>query len=256
MDPFDLTGRVAVVTGGGTGIGRATALLFAEHGADVVVASRKLENLEKAAASILERGRRALAVRTDVRVPDDLRCLVDTTLAELGRIDILVNNAGGSYARPLSGWDLDAWQNMIDLNLRSVFVLSRLVAPRMIERGGGVIVNVSSGAATAALPDVAPYGAAKAGVNNLTAAMAAEWGPQGVRVNCVQVGAVKSEGFLRAMARAGRDPDEIGGLNALGRAGDPGEIAWPILFLASPASSFMTGQTIVVNGGPRSPSLS
>jgi NAD(P)-dependent dehydrogenase (short-subunit alcohol dehydrogenase family) len=118
-----------------------------------------------------------------------------------------------------------------------------------------VIVNVSSGAAAMGLPEVAPYGAAKAGVESLTASFAAALTPSGVRVNCVRVGAIKSEGFLRAMEKAGRDPDELGGRSAaLGRAGWPIEIAWPILFLSSEAASYVSGQTLSVGGGPRDPS--
>ena len=250
-DVFDLTGQVAIVTGGGTGIGRATARVLAEHGADVAVASRKVENLERAAADVRALGRRALVVPTDVRDPAQCGALVDATLDAFGRLDVLVNNAGGSWSRPLEEWTLEGWQNMLDLNLRSVFLLCRAAAPHMIERGGGAIVNISSGASEMGLPYVAPYGAAKAGVENLTRTLAGAYGPKGVRVNCVAVGAVKSEGFVRAMERIGRDPDEVGGRsNGVGRAGTPEEIAWPILFFASRAASFVSGQTLYAGGGP------
>src|SRR5258708_6901580 len=126
-------------------------------------------------------------------------------------------------------------------------------AAHMLQRGRGAIVNISSGAGEMGLPYVAPYGAAKAGVNNLTRSLAAGLGPHGIRVNCIAVGAVKSEGFLRAMSRAGRDPDEVGSRNAVRRAGLPEEIAYPILFLVSDASSFLSVETIGVNGGPSVP---
>ena len=254
-DPFDQTGRVAVITGGGTGIGRATALLFAHHGADVVLASRKVDNLEAVAAEVrAATGRRAEVVATDVRAVDDCERLIDGSLERLGRIDVLVNNAGGSHTYPFASWTPDRFQNMVDLNLKSTFVLSHRVAPHMTERGTGSIVNVSSGAAATGLPDVAPYGAAKAGVENLTMSFAAALTPQGVRVNCVRVGAIKSEGFLRAMDKAGRDPDDVGGrASATGRAGWPIEIAWPILFLASDAASYVSGQTLYIGGGQRDP---
>jgi NAD(P)-dependent dehydrogenase (short-subunit alcohol dehydrogenase family) len=255
-DVFDLTDQVAVITGGGTGIGRATACVLAERGADVVVASRRTENLEKAAADVRERGRRALVVTTDVRKPDDCERLIDETMAEYGRLDILVNNAGGSRAHPLDQWTLEGFDNMIALNLRSVFHLSQLAARHMIARGRGNIVNISSGASQLGLPFVAPYGAAKAGVNNLTRTLAADLGPHGIRVNCIAVGAVKSEGFVREMARIGRDPDDVGGSsNAIGRAGTPEEIAYPILFLVSEAASFLSGETIYVGGGPSVPKM-
>ena len=253
--PFQLTDQIAVVTGGGTGIGRATAHVLAEHGAHVVLASRRVENLERVAAEVRERGRRALVVPTDVRKPEDCRALIERTIAEFGQIDILVNNAGGSQMMPLEAWTLEGWENMIALNLRSVFLLSQAAACHMIPRRRGAIVNISSGAGETGLPYVAPYGAAKAGVNNLTRSLAAALGPHGIRVNCIAVGAIKSEGFLRAMAKAGRDPDQVGATNALGRAGLPEEIAWPILFLVSGASSFLSGETIGVNGGPGVPGM-
>ena len=253
--PFQLTDQIAVITGGGTGIGRATAHVLAEHGAHVVLASRRVENLERVAAEVRERGRRALVVPTDVRKPEDCRALIERTIAEFGQIDILVNNAGGSQMMPLEAWTLEGWENMIALNLRSVFLLSQAAARHMIPRRRGAIVNISSGAGETGLPYVAPYGAAKAGVNNLTRSLAAALGPHGIRVNSIAVGAIKSEGFLRAMAKAGRDPDAVGATNALGRAGLPEEIAWPILFLASGASSFLSGETIGVNGGPGVPGM-
>ncbi len=249
---FDLSGQVAVVTGGGTGIGRATAHVLADYGARVVLASRKVDNLEKVAAELAERGHQALVVPTDVRNVEDCTRLVDTTVAELGRLDILVNNAGGSHSYPLESWSVERFQNMIDLNLRSVFVLSVAAAAQMEKVGGGAIVNISSGASEMGLPYVAPYGAAKAGVNNLTKTFAGAWTPKGIRVNCIAVGAVASEGFVKEMQRIGRDPDDVGGAsNAVGRAGRPEEIAYPILFLVSRASSFLSGETIYVGGGPK-----
>jgi NAD(P)-dependent dehydrogenase (short-subunit alcohol dehydrogenase family) len=251
---FDLTDQVAIVTGGGTGIGRATARVFAQHGADVVLASRKRENLDRVAGEVAELGRRALVVPTDVRDAEACVRLVDTTIAEFARLDILVNNAGGSQSRALEDWDLDGWQHSIDLNLRSVFVLSQAAAQHMTPNRRGAIVNISSGAAEHGLPFVAPYGAAKAGVENLTESFAAGLAPDGIRVNCVGVGAIKSEGFVRAMQRIGQDPDEVGGRsNGFRRAGLPDEIAWPILFLVSPAASFVSGQTIYVGGPPSVP---
>jgi len=253
---FDFSGSVAVVTGGGTGIGRATARLFADHGADVVVASRRTENLEQAAAEVRERGRRALVVTTDVRDPAACTALIDRATAEFGRIDVLVNNAGGSLAMPLEEWTLEGWENMIALNLRSVFLLCQAAASPMKAQCSGAIVNISSGAGQMGLPYVAPYGAAKAGVNNLTKALASDLAPFGVRVNCIAVGAVKSEGFVRSMARIGQDPDEVGARStATGRAGEPEEIAWPILFLASRGASYISGETIHVGGAPAVHSL-
>lgn len=249
---FDLQGRVAVVTGGGTGIGAATARLLADYGAKVVIASRKVENLERVAGGLREQGHDCLVVPTDVRDPEQCESLIAQTVDAFGRLDALVNNAGGSFAMPFESWTLERWQNMIDLNLRSVWLLSIAASKHMLERGAGAIVNISSGAGEMGLPYVAPYGAAKAGVNNLTKTLAGAWTPRGIRVNCIAVGAVASEGFLASMAKAGRDPDEVAGAsNAVGRAGRPDEIANGILFLVSDAASFISGETIYFGGGPK-----
>jgi len=249
--PFDLSGQVAVITGGGTGIGQATALLLAEHGADIVVASRRLENVERTAESARELGRRALARKTDVRNQGECLDLIAAAVEEFGRIDILVNSAGGSKSFLLGQWNAEEFDNSIALNLRSVFVLSQEAVRHMVSQGGGSIVNISSVASEVAMPGLAPYGMAKAGVNNLTRTMAAEYGKSGVRVNCVCVGFVKSDGFVRAMTAIGRDADEVAATsNAIGRAGTPEEIAYPILFLVSSAASFISGETLHLNGGP------
>jgi NAD(P)-dependent dehydrogenase (short-subunit alcohol dehydrogenase family) len=247
---FDLTDRVAIITGGGTGIGCATALAFARHGAHSVLASRREENLERVAGEVRALGRRALAVKTDVRKLEDLERLVKLTLDEFGAIDILVNNAGGSHQRDILDETPETYDRMMALNLRSVFFLSQYVARHMIERKRGAIINISSGAARGGLPFVSPYGAAKAAAENLTKTMAAAWGRHRIRVNCIEVGAIKSEGFLAAMQHAGADPDVVGGSNAAGRAGWPEEVAYPILFFASDAADYVSGQTIAVNGGP------
>lgn len=250
-DAFDLAGKVAVITGGGTGIGEATALKLAEYGADIVVASRKVENLDRTAEQVRDLGRRALAHTADVRKPDECRQLIRTAVEQFGRIDILVNSAGGSKSFPLEDWNDEEFDNSIALNLRSVFELSREAALHMVRQGGGNIVNVSSLASEVAMPGLAPYGMAKAGVNNLTRTMAAHYGKHGVRVNCVCVSFVKSDGLVRALAAIGRDADEVAGSsNAIGRAGTPQEIAYPVLFLVSPAASFISGETLHLNGGP------
>ena len=252
-DPFDHTGEVAIITGGGTGIGAATALLFAQHGADVVLASRKVANLERVAGLVeAETGRRAHVVATDVRDVTQCEDLIDQSISELGRVDVLVNNAGGSHSYAFEDWNADRFQSMVDLNLKSAFVLSHRVAPHMMERGSGAIVNISSGAAVNAIAIHTAYGAAKAGLENLTLNFAAALAPHGIRVNCVRVGVIKSEGYIRAMDATGNDPDEMGGhVAGLGRAGVPDEIAWPILFFASDASSYCSGQTLYVGGGPK-----
>ena len=247
---FDLLDQVAIVTGGGTGIGRATALVLAEHGADVVVASRRRENLERVAAEVEARGRRALVVPTDVRDVAACTALVDTTMREFGRLDILVNNAGGSQSRPLEAWDVDGWQNSIDLNLRSTFVLSQAAARCMTERGRGAIVNISSGAAERGLPFVAPYGAAKAGVENLTESFAAALAPHGIRVNCVAPGMTTTEKMQSKVDAGVYKLEEACARFPLRRPGSCEEVGHAILFLASDFASYITGQTLAVDGGP------
>lgn len=250
MDRFDLSGRVAVITGGGTGIGRGSALVLAERGADVVLAARRTEPLETTAADIEALGRRALAVPTDVTDPAACQNLVDRTLNELGRLDILVNNAGGAETKSISTWTDDDWQQVLALNLGSVWHLSRAASKPMLAQGKGAIVNISSGASLLAMPQAAPYAAAKAGVNNLTGSMAAAWTRKGVRVNAIAVGAVRAATLVDDLARYGIDADTMGETNASGRIGEPEEIGYGVLFFASDASSFCSGQTLYMHGGP------
>jgi NAD(P)-dependent dehydrogenase (short-subunit alcohol dehydrogenase family) len=249
-DRFSLDGRVAIVTGGGTGIGRGSALVLAEHGADVVLAARRPEPLESTAAEIEALGRRVLAVPTDVTSPEQCQQLVDTTLEEMGRVDILVNNAGGAETKSLSKWTEGEWYHVMALNLGSVWFLSRAAVKPMLEQGKGSIVNISSGASLLAMPQAAPYGAAKAGVNNLTGSMASAWTGKGVRVNTIAVGAVRAASLLDDLERYGLDPEAIGMTNASGRLGEPEEIGYGVLFFASDASSFCSGQTLYMHGGP------
>jgi NAD(P)-dependent dehydrogenase (short-subunit alcohol dehydrogenase family) len=249
-DRFSLDGRVAIVTGGGTGIGRGAALVLAEHGADVVLAARRPEPLDATAKEIAVLGRRALGVPTDVTNAEQCQQLVDTTLEKMGRVDILVNNAGGAETKPIMKWTEDEWHHVVALNLGSVWFLSRAAAKPMLDQGGGAIVNISSGASLIAMPQAAPYAAAKAGINNLTGSMAAAWTRKGVRVNTIAVGAVRAATLLDDAERYGLDPDAIGMTNASGRLGEPEEIGYGVLFFASDASSFCSGQTLYMHGGP------
>jgi NAD(P)-dependent dehydrogenase (short-subunit alcohol dehydrogenase family) len=253
-DVFSLEGRVAIVTGGGTGIGRAIATVLAEHGADLVLAARRPEPLETAATVLRAAGRRALVVPTDVTDADACERLVAATLDEYGRVDVLVNNAGGSINRAPEKWTVAQWHQIIDVNLASVWFLSRLAAEPMLAQGRGAIVNISSGASFLPLPMVAPYGAAKAGMNSLTLSLAAAWTGRGVRVNAVACGAIQTESYSTSAKRAQLPDDAVlGPGNAIGRIGQPSEIAYPVLFFASDASSYCSGQTLWVNGGPKAP---
>jgi NAD(P)-dependent dehydrogenase (short-subunit alcohol dehydrogenase family) len=251
MSRFSLENRVAVVTGAGTGIGRGCSLVLAEHGADLVLAGRRREPLEKTAGDVESLGRRALVAPTDVTKVGECEQLVGRTLEEMGRLDILVNNAGGASTKPIDDWTEQEWHQVVDLNIGSVWFLSRLAAKPMLERGKGSIVNISSGSAFFGFPMGAPYGASKAAVNNLTMSLAAAWTPKGVRVNTVASGAVRTEMLIEDSRRHGVDENALAAGNAMGRIGEPEEIAYAVLFFACDASSYCSGQSLWVNGGPK-----
>jgi NAD(P)-dependent dehydrogenase (short-subunit alcohol dehydrogenase family) len=245
-DLFDLTGRVALVTGGSRGLGRQMVRAFAAAGADVVIASRKADACAELAAEIEKgTGRRALARACHVGRWEELDGLLDATYAEFGKLDVLVNNAGLSplYDRPVDVTEA-LWDKVLDVNLKGPFRLSALAGTRMVEAGGGSIINISSTAAVRPGTDVIPYAAAKAGLNAITVAFAHAFGPA-VRVNCIMAGPFRTD---ISKAWQAETHESIGRL-ALGRAGDPSEIVGTALYLASDASSFTTGAIIPVDGG-------
>ena len=250
-DPlFDLTGKVAVVTGGSRGLGKAIVDAYAAHGADVVIASRKIEACEELAAEIAERyGRKALAVACNVSRWDDCDALADRAYAEFGKVDILVNNAGLSPLYDSLPEVTEAlWDKVIGVNLKGPFRLSALVGTRMSEGDGGAIVNVSSSAAVRPSPREIPYAAAKAGLNTLTDGLARTLGPK-VRVNAIQAGPfltdISHAWDMEAFAERARN------LIALERGGEPEEIVGAALYFAAPASSFCTGAVLRLDGGAR-----
>ena len=251
MNPFDLTGQVAIVTGGGTGIGAATARLLAEHGADLLIASRTEAELEQVATSIRDAtDRRCVVQRTDVKREGDIVRMVERAMEEFGQIDILVNNAGGTRMGPLEELPTRGWDSIFELNVRGPFLCTREAGRHMIERRSGAIVNVSSGAGVTGVKGGAHYSAAKSGLQMFTRVTAAEWGRYGIRCNCVAVGLVASERAEAAWEVAHIDQELVAAQAPLGRAGKPIEVAWPILFLASEAASYVSGQTFGVDGGP------
>ena len=255
LSRFSLEGKVALVTGGSRGIGRATALGFAEAGADVVVASRKLPDLEKVADEIRGVGRKALPVEAHAGRMDDIGRLVETVVAEFGKIDILVNNAGTS---PAMATVLDAderlWDSIMNLNLKGVYFLSQAVARVMKEHGGGKIINVASMDGYKPEVGVSIYSISKAAVLMVTKSMALELAQHNIRVNAIAPGAVStrildSHWFHLPEEEAKKQKAELGKMAPLQRVGEPDEMVGAMVYLASDASSFMTGETLLVDGG-------
>jgi NAD(P)-dependent dehydrogenase (short-subunit alcohol dehydrogenase family) len=249
QDLFDLTGKIAVVTGGSRGLGREMVLAFAEHGADVVIASRKLDNCETVADEVRALGRRALAIAYHAGSWSDADRLAEAAYAEFGRVDVLVNNAGMSpLYSSLDAVSEELFDKVIGVNLKGPFRLSSIVGTRMAAGDGGTIINVSSIASQRPSPTEAPYGAAKAGINSLTGSLAAAFGPT-VRVNCIVPGP-----FLTDISKAW-DLEAFNkraqGAFALQRGGEPHEIVGAALYLASGASSYTTGALINIDGLPR-----
>jgi NAD(P)-dependent dehydrogenase (short-subunit alcohol dehydrogenase family) len=244
LDPyFDLSGKIALVTGGSRGLGYQMVRAFAERGADVVVASRKLDNCEKVADEVRALGRRALAHQVHAAKWASIDELVTAAYTEFGRIDILINNAGMSPPMPSHEVTEELFDSVMGLNFKGPFRLASQVAKRMYDGDGGVIVNVSSGGALMPLPNVIPYGSSKAALNAMTRSLAAEYGPK-VRVNTLSPGP-----FLTDISKAWPEEQREKSNNALGRPGRPEEIISAALFLVSPASSFTSGALVRVDGG-------
>jgi NAD(P)-dependent dehydrogenase (short-subunit alcohol dehydrogenase family) len=241
---FDLSGKVAIVTGGSRGLGRAMTLAFAKAGADIVIASRKLDACQAVAGEVERLGRKALPVATHVGKWSDNDKLADAAYAKFGRVDILVNNAGMSPLAPsLSETSEDLFDKVIAVNFKGPFRLSSLVGERMAKGEGGTIINLSSSAAFRPEPNTVPYSGAKSAINAMTVALAKAFAPK-VRVNCIAPGP-----FLTDVSGAWRDNEQFKNALGLKRFGNPDEIVGTALYLASDASSFTTGAVIRVDGG-------
>ena len=241
---FDLTGQVALVTGGSRGLGREMVLAFAGAGADVIIASRKLDNCKALAEEIEATGRRALPVACHVGHWDECGELADVAYQHFGRVDILVNNAGMSPLAPSSAeTSEELFDKVIGVNFKGPFRLTALVGQRMYDGDGGSVINVSSSGALFPAPRFGPYAGAKAALNALTTVFAREFAPR-VRVNTLSAGP-----FLTDISKHWPQESERAWHNAAGRAGSPEEVVTTALYLASPASSYTTGSLIRVDGG-------
>jgi peroxisomal 2,4-dienoyl-CoA reductase len=260
--PDLLAGNVALVTGGGTGIGFGIAELLAELGAHVVLASRKPEHLEPAADRLRAAGGKASTVQVDVRDPERVRAMVDEVAGAHGRIDLLVNNAAGNFYAPSESLTPNAWRSVVEIDLFGTFYCSQAVLPVMKAQGGGRIVSISMTLHYRGWPQMAHATAAKAGVDALTRTLAVEWAPYGVRINAIAPGPIPTEGVRKAFAPPPDSaiPDVFAAAEQamqawakkaipLQRWGEPRDVANMVAFLASPAGDWITGGIFVVDGG-------
>ena len=245
---FDLSGKVALVTGGTRGLGEVAALALAKAGADIAVCGRNKDDLKRVSSAVTKTGKSAEGVYLDVTSAESVRDGVERILQHFGKIDILVNNAGVNHRVPVLEYDEDAWDMVINTNLRGYFLVAKAVVPQMIEHGYGKVINMSSILGTVALPNQLAYAASKGGVDQMTKVMAVEWAKQGVRVNAI--GPTYFETDLVVQIR--NDPERYNFINArtpMGRWGYLNELEGIVIFLAAPASDFITGQTIYIDGG-------
>ncbi len=248
LDTFSLVGQVSVVTGGNRGIGRALATALAEAGSDVALLVRDPDTAADATAELADLGVRAIAVRADVTRPEQVEDAVARISAELGRVDVLVNNAGTCIHRPALEVTTEEWRHVMDVNVDGVWNCAQAFGRHMVARGSGVIVNIGSmSAAIVNRPQWQPaYNASKAAVHHLTRSLAAEWAPLGVRVNALAPGYIKTEMSPVDEPRFRRQWIEDAPMR---RYGMPAELGPSVVFLASAASGFMTGEVLVVDGG-------
>ena len=249
MELFSLEGKVSVVTGASRGIGRAIALGLADAGSDVAVAARTENDLETLVREIEALGRKALAVPTDVLDRSAIGTLLDRAIDELGGLDVLVNNAGGTrFVAPITTLRPEGWDKIIDLNLNAVFHATQLAAQRMVARGGGSIIQISSVAGVQGAEGLSFYSAAKAGVRLMTQAVARELASSGVRLNSIAPGWIATDLNVNMWSDEGVRKS-MEDMIPMGRLGKADEIVGPAVFLASDASSFVTGATLLVDGG-------
>ena len=247
---FDLTGKVAIVTGGGSGLGRQMATALAEMGASVVLCARKAERCEATAAELSALGVRAIGLRCDVTSVDDVRAMVDRAKTEFGRVDILVNNAGRAWVAPAASMAAEDWRKVIEVNLTGAFLCAQAAGNVMIAQGGGKIINIASTAGLGgAMPEVLDsiaYNSSKGGLINFTRDLAVKWGRHKINVNAIAPGWFPSQMSSTIVEQWG---DRIARAIPLGRIGGDGDLKGAVVYLASRASDYVTGQILAVDGG-------
>ena len=248
MNQFDLTGKVAIVTGASRGLGQTFARALAQAGADLVITSRTIESLTAFEREVVAMGRRVVPLALDVRDESSIRRMVSDALQAYPHIDILVNNAGCNVRKPAVDVTWDDWNLILDTNLRGAFFVAQSVARAMIPRGRGRIINIGSVTSVMGYAGLGPYGASRGGIRQLTMSLADDWGPHGITVNCLAPGWFKTE-QNKVMYE---DPEWVAYLIdriPMRRPGKPADLEGPVVFLASDASEYVTGQTLLVDGG-------
>lgn len=248
LDDFRLDGEVALVTGASRGLGRAMAVALGEAGADVAVSARSADGLEETAAAIRNAGRRALAVPADVQEGGALEALVAATLESFGKIDILVNNVGTTARHPAEEFPLEEWERVMDVNLTSIFTLTKLVVRSMKETGGGRIINTASLLSEIGVGLVPPYAASKGAIRQLTKAWAVEWAKYNIRVNAIGPGYIRTE-MTEPLFHDEKRHETVMSRVAIKRWGSPEDVKGAAVFLASRASGYITGHILYVDGG-------
>jgi len=247
-NPFDLTGKAAIVTGASRGLGQYFGRALARAGADLVITSRTLDSLRQFKSEIESLGRKALPLELDVRRYESIQRMIEAADGAYGKIDILVNNAGCNVRKPALAMSWEEWNEVLDTNLRGTFFVAQAAARKMIPRGYGRIINIGSVTCVFGYAGMAPYCASRGGVKQLTMSLADDWGPHGITVNCLAPGWFKTA----QNALMYEDPDWVAYLTdriPLKRPGNPTDLEGAVVFLASDASQYVTGQTLLVDGG-------